>query len=85
MALVLSKLFMRQISQPHPEDSTGISLWTVDDIKKAQEKQRAQELEQERAAATVQKTTFDAPMDIDDEFGTGGLDDDVLREVDLDI
>ncbi|KAL5511873.1 RAD3 [Sanghuangporus vaninii] len=85
MALVLSKLFMRQISQPHPEDSTGISLWTVDDIKKAQEKQRALELEQMPAVADVDVPTFDAPMDIDDEYGTGGLDDDVLREVDLDV
>ncbi|KAL5490523.1 RAD3 [Sanghuangporus weigelae] len=85
MALVLSKLFMRQISQPHPEDSTGISLWTVDDIKKAQEKQRALELEQMPAVADTDVPTFDAPMDIDDEYGTGDLDDDVLREVDLDV
>ncbi|KAL5529015.1 RAD15 [Sanghuangporus baumii] len=86
MALVLSKLFMRQISQPHPEDSTGISLWTVDDIKKAQEKQRALELEQMPAVANGDvPNSFDAPMDIDDEYATGGLDDDVLREVDLDV
>ncbi|OCB89700.1 DNA repair helicase [Sanghuangporus baumii] len=75
----------KPISQPHPEDSTGISLWTVDDIKKAQEKQRALELEQMPAVADVDVPTFDAPMDIDDEYGTGGLDDDVLREVDLDV
>ena len=53
MALVLSKIFMRQISQTHAEDQVGISLWTVADIEKAQAKQRALEEEQEKAAAAA--------------------------------
>ena len=56
---------------------------TVEDIKKAQAKQLA--LEMEQAAAVAQKGASDVAMDVDDEYGTGGLDDEVLGEVDLDI
>lgn len=40
MAIVLSKKFMRSISQNANENQTGISLWTLEDIAKAQEKQK---------------------------------------------
>ncbi|EJD06064.1 DNA repair helicase [Fomitiporia mediterranea MF3/22] len=85
MALVLSKLFMRQISQTHAEDQTGISLWTLADIEKAQAKQRALELEQEKAGGLDERNAIPAPMEVDDEYGTGGLDDQTLGEVDIDV
>ncbi|KAH8117593.1 DNA repair helicase [Phellopilus nigrolimitatus] len=81
MALVLSKLFMRQISQAHAPDTTGVSLWTIADIEKAQAKQRALEMQQEQG-----ESGDGAPMDIDeDEYGDGGLSDRLLGEVDLDV
>lgn len=84
MAIVLSKLFMRQISQMHPEDQTGISLWTLADIEKAQAKQRELDLELERAAATYHDDPSSNIMDID-EFGDGGLSDRMLEDIDLDV
>ncbi|KAG1853728.1 hypothetical protein DFJ58DRAFT_906290 [Suillus subalutaceus] len=42
MALTLSKLFMRTISQNPNENQTGVSLWTLEDIEKAQAKQKEQ-------------------------------------------
>ena len=48
MALTLSKLFMRNISQNPNENQTGISLWTIEDIEKAQVVQRAQALADEQ-------------------------------------
>lgn len=84
MALVLSKLFMRQISQAHAEDTTGISLWTLADIEKAQAKQRALELEQKQSPAITEKGAH-LPMDVDDEYGDGGIDDRMLGELDLDV
>lgn len=84
MALVLSKLFMRQISQTQAEDTTGISLWTLADIEKAQAKQRALELEQKQSTAIIENGAH-LPMDVDDEYGDGGLDDRVLGELDLDV
>ncbi|KAI5122977.1 hypothetical protein M0805_006856 [Coniferiporia weirii] len=87
MALVLSKLFMRQISQSHAEDQTGVSLWTLADVEKAQAKQRALELQQEQEAELAAKQgTAGAPMDVDgDEYGDGGFSDGMLGEVDLDV
>jgi DNA excision repair protein ERCC-2 len=78
MALTLSKLFMRTISQNPNENQTGISLWTLADIEKAQARQKelALEAEQQRQDA----------MDDDDEYGDGGLDDDaLLGQVNLDV
>ncbi|KAF7338303.1 Helicase ATP-binding domain-containing protein [Mycena venus] len=49
MALTLSKLFMRGISQNPEENQTGISLWTLDDVLKAQAKQKALALEAKEA------------------------------------
>ncbi len=82
MALTLSKQFMRMISQNPNENQTGISLWTLADIEKAQAKQKelalAQETERGDAAAT---------MDDDDEdyYGDGGIDDEALGALDLDV
>ncbi|KAJ7774817.1 hypothetical protein B0H16DRAFT_1508535 [Mycena metata] len=70
MALTLSKLFMRGISQNPDENQTGISLWTLDDVLKAQEKQRALALEAKEAEE-------------EDEFGNGEFTDQML--IDLDI
>ncbi|KAH9005150.1 DNA repair helicase [Lactarius hatsudake] len=91
MALTLSKLFMRTISQPAGENSTGISLWTVEDVEKAQAAQRQAEAEQTAAAAARQSRASQGlglgePMDEDDdEYDAGGLSERVLGEVNLDI
>ncbi|KAG5642195.1 DNA-dependent ATPase of the nucleotide excision repair factor 4 complex [Asterophora parasitica] len=77
MALTLSKLFMRTISQNPNENQTGISLWTLEDVEKAQAKQKALALEaaQER----------EAHNDDEDEYGDGGINDDMLVDFDLDV
>lgn len=77
MALTLSKLFMRTISQNQNEDQTGVSLWTVDDIIKAQAKQKEIALELEKQQAER--------MEEDDPYSDGGIDDDALDDLDLDI
>ncbi|EGN92441.1 hypothetical protein SERLA73DRAFT_99245 [Serpula lacrymans var. lacrymans S7.3] len=75
MALTLSKLFMRTISQNPNENQTGISLWTLEDIEKAQAKQRELAIisEQDRGEAA------------DDEYGDGGIEDEMLVDLDLDF
>ncbi|KAH9951244.1 hypothetical protein B0H21DRAFT_718020 [Amylocystis lapponica] len=78
MALTLSKLFMRTISQNPNENQTGISLWTLEDIEKAQAKQKALALEAEQQQR-------DEPMDEDEDYYGDGLDDDVLAQIDLDV
>ncbi|KAJ7685167.1 hypothetical protein DFH06DRAFT_1157671 [Mycena polygramma] len=70
MALTLSKLFMRGISQNPEENQTGISLWTLEDVLKAQAKQKALALEAKEAEE-------------EDEFGNGDFTDQML--IDLDI
>ncbi|KAH9043239.1 DNA repair helicase [Lactarius pseudohatsudake] len=91
MALTLSKLFMRTISQPIGENSTGVSLWTVEDVEKAQAAQRQAEAEQTAAVAARQSRASQGmrlgePMDEDDdEYDAGGLSERVLGEVNLDI
>lgn len=77
MALTLSKLFMRTISQNPNENQTGISLWTLEDIEQAQAKQKALALEAEQQRGE--------PMDEDEEYDDGGLNDEVLGAIDLDI
>lgn len=77
MALVLSKLFMRSISQNPNENQTGVSLWTIEDIEKAQAKQKA--------LALAPNVLDDVPMHDDDGYGDGGLSDHLLVEMDLDI
>jgi DNA excision repair protein ERCC-2 len=78
MALTLSKLFMRTISQNPNENQTGISLWTLEDIEKAQAKQKEQALLMEQ-----QQQQGDGRDDMDDDYGDGGIDDSML--VDLDV
>ncbi|KAF9464697.1 hypothetical protein BDZ94DRAFT_1255696 [Collybia nuda] len=77
MALTLSKLFMRTISQNPNENQTGISLWTIEDIEKAQAKQKALALEVEQQQAE---------MGIgDDNYGDGGISDNMLVDFDVDF
>ncbi|KAL0071418.1 TFIIH/NER complex ATP-dependent 5'-3' DNA helicase subunit [Marasmius tenuissimus] len=62
MALTLSKLFMRTISQNPNENQTGVSLWTLDDVLKAQAKQQelaAMEAEQDDARRTKMNMTME--------------------------
>lgn len=63
---------MRTISQNPNENQTGVSLWTVNDIEKAQAKQREMAIEIEQQG------------DLED-FGEGGISDAALIEFDLDI
>lgn len=77
MALTLSKLFMRSISQNPNENQTGISLWTIKDIEKAQAKQKALALEAEQQGS--------ADMDDDDDYGDGGIDDQMLVDFELEV
>ena len=74
MALTLSKLFMRTISQNPNENQTGISLWTLEDVEKAQAKQKefAMVAEQSRE-------------DEEEDYGDGGIDDDMLVDFDLNV
>jgi Predicted signal transduction protein containing sensor and EAL domains len=75
MALTLSKLFMRTISQNPNENQTGISLWTLEDVEKAQAKQKAMALEVERLRDEI----------VGDDYGDGGISDHMLVELDLDV
>lgn len=74
MALTLSKLFMRTISQNPNENQTGVSLWTLEDVEKAQAKQKELALQAEQNAGSD-----------DDEYGDGGLSDNALMDFDLDV
>ncbi|KAL1947857.1 hypothetical protein VTO73DRAFT_13581 [Trametes versicolor] len=89
MALTLSKQFMRVISQNPNENQTGISLWTLADVEKAQAKQRELALEQEAerraTAAKAAAAHGDDDGEDDDEYGDGGLDDAALGALDLDV
>ena len=77
---------MRTISQNAGENSTGVSLWTVEDVEKAQAAQRQAEAEQSAAVALQpdQGREPGEPMDEDDLY-EGGFSDRVLGGVDLDI
>lgn len=75
MAITLSKLFMRTISQNPNENQTGISLWALEDIEKAQAKQKALTL--------LQEQVNDADMDEDDKYDDGGIDDQALMNLDV--
>lgn len=65
---------MRTISQNPNENQTGVSLWTLEDIEKAQAKQKEQAVLQEQQGADG--------MD-NDEYGDGGIDDGMLMDLDL--
>lgn len=87
MAITLSKLFMRTISQNQHENQTGISLWTLGDIEAHQAKQKEKEIAlaaeaQQRAAVTAGAAQDDED---DDEYGDGGMDDSALAQIDLDV
>lgn len=80
MAIGLSKLFMRTISQNPKENQTGVSLWTLEDIQKAQEKQRELNLEAEE-----KQRRREGGEEVDeDEYGDDWISDAALAEVDLD-
>jgi DNA excision repair protein ERCC-2 len=86
MALTLSKLFMRTISQNVGSNSTGVSLWTVEDVEKAQAAQRQALAEQSAAVALGPSGGGPVePMEEDDYYEEGGFSDRMLGEVDLDI
>jgi len=76
MALVLSKLFMRTISQTHDQNQTGISLWAKEDIEAHQLKQRML-----GPAPTVDE--MEVEEEDDDEYGNVGLPADVLASMEL--
>lgn len=82
MGIVLAKKFIRQISQPFDHTQTGISLWTLEDIK---ERQRRAEQEAEQAVAQL-GNAVPAIEDVngtadDDEYGD--MDDHALAALDL--
>ena len=81
MAIGLSKLFMRTISQNPKENQTGVSLWTLEDIQRAQEKQRELNLE---AAEKQKRRENGEEIDEEDEYGDDWISDAALAEVDLD-
>ncbi|EJD44056.1 DNA repair helicase [Auricularia subglabra TFB-10046 SS5] len=93
MAIVLSKLFMRSISQNVNENQTGVSLWTLEDVQKAQEKQKAMMAEAEAELARQRTgdgtatgaTRRDADEDDEeeDEYGDMGISDSELLALDL--
>ncbi|TRM69470.1 hypothetical protein BD626DRAFT_474192 [Schizophyllum amplum] len=72
MALTLSKIFMRTISQNPNENQTGISLWTLEDVQKAQAKRKMESMMVE-----VEE------RDEDEEYGDGGITDRMMMEVDM--
>jgi DNA excision repair protein ERCC-2 len=72
MAITLSKLFMRTISQNPNENQTGVSLWALEDIEKAQAKQKA-----------LQEQADEEDMDEDDKYDNGGIDDQALMNLDM--
>jgi DNA excision repair protein ERCC-2 len=73
MALTLSKLFMRQISQNPDINQSGVSLWTLEDVHRAQERQKQLALEQQ------EQQKDDVNMD----YGDGGIDDEDLDDFEM--
>jgi len=100
MALVLSKHFLRMISQPQKEGigSKQQSLWSLVDVEKAQAKQRelalaeaeAEELAQsalrQNGSASHVDSVDDEDMSDDDEFAPAkfGISEEALIAMDLD-
>ncbi|PVG04461.1 putative RAD3-DNA helicase/ATPase [Serendipita vermifera] len=84
MAIVLSKSFMRTISQNTNENlQTGVSLWTLEDVMK--EQIRAKQIE----AVGLEPPSVGAKMEIDgmesDEYDEMGLPDHVLAAAALEV
>lgn len=72
-------MFMRTISQNPKENQTGVSLWTLEDIQNAQEKQRELNL----GAAEKQKWRGDGEEIDEDEYGDGWISDTALAGAEL--
>lgn len=70
MAAVLSKLFMRTISQNPHENETGVSLWTLEDVERAELKRKEGDVQMRDG-------------DDEEQFDDGGLEDNVLMDLDL--
>ncbi|KAJ9097166.1 DNA-dependent ATPase of the nucleotide excision repair factor 4 complex [Naganishia friedmannii] len=68
MAVVLSKLFIRSISQPFDHSQTGVSLWTLEDIEERQEKEKEEEMrlitELDAAGFIKKKSEGDATLEM---------------------
>jgi DNA excision repair protein ERCC-2 len=90
MAVVLSKLFIRSISQPFDHSQTGVSLWTLEDIEDRQRKEKEDELRMltEFDAAGLIKKKDEGGASIKMlENGDAGLaynDDDAIMDMDED-
>jgi DNA excision repair protein ERCC-2 len=80
MALTLSKLFMRTISQNPNENQTGISLWTLEDV----EKHQAKEEEKQKALGIEAAEHHEEVFDDEEEYWEGGLSDHMLVDI-LDV
>jgi len=85
MAIVLSKLFMRQISQNPNENQTGVSLWTLEHIEQRQaaEKEAAAKMQVDNDSA-VRDTNETMPIaDDEEEFADswGKFRDDELADI----
>lgn len=63
MAIVMAKRFLRQMAQPFPNDETGISLWTLEDIEARQA--------QQQAALQAGVVDSNMPMDVDGAIPNG--------------
>lgn len=79
--MVLSKLFMRTISQNPNENQTGISLWTLEDVHKQQEKLRLLAAQEQVEGEPNENDEMD---DDYDEYGDGGIPDEMLEGMDVD-
>ncbi|KAK4686887.1 DNA excision repair protein ERCC-2, partial [Tremellales sp. Uapishka_1] len=85
MAVVLSKRFIRQISQPFDHTQTGISLWTLEDI----EARQAKDAEEEKRAAKEYGDAFGTTFvptngnDRGEDYEMDGVDDEALAMMDI--
>jgi DNA excision repair protein ERCC-2 len=81
MAIVLSKLFMRTISQTSGENQMGISLWSLEDVKKAQEKQKL--LQEAHGRNEAQNRDIEmVDGENSEDYGDGGIPDEMLEGMD---
>jgi DNA excision repair protein ERCC-2 len=79
MAIVLSRLFMRTISQNRDDNQTGISLWTAEDVQKALEKRREMEADGDLQDDELHGVESDA----EDDYDRGGISLATLGEIDM--
>lgn len=93
MAVSLSKLFIRSISQPFDHTQTGISLWTLEDIEAKQKREKEEEqriLDSMGDINEIKKKGGDEeyPMGYEgesDEYEMGGMDESDLLGVPMDM